>query len=63
MKNKFGLMLMSLMLLLVLAFGSVVAEPSVGTVEMWNETSGILVGPVEGGGSGGGVGDGCHAYP
>ena len=54
MKNKFGWILISLTLLLVLALGSVVAESSVGTAGTWHESPGILVGPVCGGGSGGG---------
>ncbi len=59
--KKIGLILMSLMLLLVLSVGLVapdlvvrMAESPVGTVEMWNEPHGTLVGPAEGGGSGGG---------
>jgi hypothetical protein len=54
MKNKLGLILMSMVLFMVLALGSVVAEPLVGAVEMWNEPHGILVGPDGHGGSGGG---------
>jgi hypothetical protein len=54
MKNKLGLILMSMVLLMVLALGSVVAEPLVGAAEMWNEPHGILVGPEGGGSSGGG---------
>ncbi len=56
MKNKLGLILMSVVLFLALALGSVVAEPLTGAAEMWYEPHGILVGPEGGAGTGTGGG-------
>jgi hypothetical protein len=60
MKNKLGLVLMNLALLLVLAVGPVVsdlaareAESPVGTAKIWNGPQGILVSPMCSAGTGG----------
>ena len=60
-RDKLGLVLMTLMLFLALALGSVapsavqrLAESRGYAVEVWDGSSGLLAGPVGGGDSGGG---------
>lgn len=60
-RDKLGLVLMTLVLLLVLAVGPAapglaarVAEPQVGTVEVWDGLHGLWANPIGGGSSSGG---------